>query len=322
MSSLPSASQLSAMKKQKESMQAQLVSANDMMDELERQGKAADADINNAWSQWKAQVHPKMTRDPIVGEDRKPRVLIQLINKDIATLYMKCWELAPGAIQAAKQGLAEVASIHRKLSDVLADVKAFQIPDTITTPAQALTLKLQLDAMAAKATPLLSEAKVAVEAIPKKRDKINPLLSNARKLMGKLLDLVERRQDRLEDRVLVIAKERRLELLRDMKRSLKGFREGAKKAHDSIKAAADAAPGNAKKIADAQAQLNSFKIAFSGEAYGAAPVIATPPQESLRERAVYHAAKTAVYEPAYALSVLLAGTLLAGAAWTAYRERA
>jgi chromosome segregation ATPase len=212
------------------------------------------------WEQWK-KYNSALMREKLVGKDKgekRVRVFVRLfLGKAIADAYADAWEAAPKAIENTDELIGDLLSASDRLQEAKKQVLAVQIPPSAASASQLATIKSSLNGVKVSSNLAIDTARAILTKLPDRRKKIKPLISAALKLAKVVLEKLNKREDRLEDRKLVIAKEKRLGWIDDGQKAIKPFLKAGEKFLKDADDFVDGAPAREQALRSRQVQLNT-----------------------------------------------------------------
>lgn len=244
---------------------AQTDAALDQAVLLVRGIREALKDINGAirkpWQMWKEDLHNGLTRKSLFDGERKPRTLLSLIDDDFGDTYMRAWRAAPDAMKGLDKSLEIINRIEPKLVDTQAKVRSVVIPSVIRNPSEAMQVKSNFDAAWRSASILLDECIRSVEQdIPKivqsGLNLANPTIS----LLEMLINKVESRISKIDDRKIVLFKEKRMNILKSIEKRVGAFLKRAKEGRREMMKIQSSIPGVLRDLRVAKSKGNETKM--------------------------------------------------------------
>jgi hypothetical protein len=103
----------------------------------------------------------------------------------------------------------------------------------------------------------IDAARAILASLPDRRSKIKPLISAALKMTKSILERLNKREDKLEDRKIALYKEFRLEAINRLQKAIKPYYEMAKKLVNEADEFVDGAPAREQSIKAKQSSINS-----------------------------------------------------------------
>jgi len=232
---------------------------------LVRGMREALKDINGAirkpWQMWKEDLHNSLTRKSLFDGERNPRTLLSLIDDDFGDTYMKAWKAAPNAMRGLDKSLEIINRIEPKLVDTQIKVRSVTVPDAIRSASEAMRIKSSFDSAWASASILLDECIRSVEKdIPKivqsGLDLANPTISLIEMLMNK----IESRINIIDDRKIVLFREKRMNALKSAEKRVGAFLKRAKEGKKEMLKIKSSLPGVLRDLRLAKSKGSETKM--------------------------------------------------------------
>lgn len=216
--------------------------------------------LKKSWNQWQ-EYNSKIMRERLIGEnkgEKKVRVVVKLLlGKEVADAYTDAWEAAPKAVKGFDELISDLLGANDRLQEARKQVLAVQIPASVSSASQLAAVSSSLNSAKSSSNQSLDAARSILNSLPSRRKKIRPFISAGLRLAKILLEKLNRREDRLEDRKLVIAKEKRLGWIDKGQKMIKPFYQAGERFLKDADDFVDKAPAREQSLKSKQAQLNS-----------------------------------------------------------------
>lgn len=215
------------------------------------------SEIKKYWDLWKKSNSVAM-KEKLIGKEKKVRLGWRiLLGKEIADAYADAWEAAPKAIKGFDDLIGDLLGANDQLQEAKKRVLAVQIPASASSASQLTAINSSLNSAKTSSNQSLDAARAILTSLPDRRKKIKPLISAVLRLAKAALEKLNRREDRLEDRKLVIGKEKRLYYIDKGQKAIKPFLKVGEKFLKEADDFVDAAPAREQTLKSKQMQLNS-----------------------------------------------------------------
>ena len=219
--------------------------------------------LKHYWGEWKA-TNEFTTRERWVGEKKgetRVRVILQArLGKDLAEAYLDALEAAPKAIKNIDELIGDLLDANDRLQKARASLVGVQIPSSVSNESQFSAIKTSLNNAKTNSNQAIDAARAILTSLPSRRKKINPLISAAIKVTKLVLESLNKKEDKLEDRKITLTpvfKKLRLKLIDSLQKVIKPYYEMAKKIVKEANDFVDSAPAREQSIKSKQTTINS-----------------------------------------------------------------
>jgi chromosome segregation ATPase len=219
--------------------------------------------LNHYWGEWKA-TNQYTTRERWIGEKKgetRVRVIFQArLGKDLAEAYLEAVEAAPKAIKNIDELIGDLLDANDRLQKAKASLVGVQIPSSVSNVSQLSAINTSLNSAKMSSNQAIDSARAILTSLPDRRKKINPLISAALKVVKIVLDRLNKKEDKLEDRKITLTpefKKLRLKLIDLLQKKIKPYYEMAKKIVKEADDFVDSAPAREQSLKSKQLQLNN-----------------------------------------------------------------
>lgn len=216
--------------------------------------------IGERWEDWK-RYNSFLMREGLIGEnkdEKRVRFIARIVlGKELADAYTDAWEAAPKAIKNIDELLQDLIRANKMLQEAKKQILSVQIPSSVSNKAQLFSITSRVKEANTGSNQAIDAARSILKALPGRRKKIKPLILAAMKIFRLALAKLNRREDRLEDRSIVIKKEARLKCIRKGQEIIKPFLIAAKKFFSQASKFVNNSGAKEKSIKSKQAQMNN-----------------------------------------------------------------
>jgi chromosome segregation ATPase len=251
---------LNELRAKKKQMDADLSSMAASVDDALKPIRNNRSKLKQYWGEWQ-KYNSGLMREKLVGKkkgEKRVRVIARLIfGKDAAEAYADAWEAAPKAVENIDKIIGDLLGANDRLQKAKAAVLSVQIPSSVSSPSQLNGIKTALDSAKTSSNQAVDSARSILVSLPSRRNKIKPLISAALRLAKAILEKLNKREERLENRKLVIGKKKRLEWIDDGQKAIKPYYQMAQKLVKETDEFVDSAPAREQSIKSRQVTINN-----------------------------------------------------------------
>lgn len=219
--------------------------------------------LKHYWEKWK-ETNRYTTRERWIGEDKgetRVRVILQArLGKELAEAYLEAVEAAPKAIKNIDELIGDLLDANDRLQKARASLVGVQIPPSVSNESQLQAIKTSLNNSKTSSNQAIDSARAILASLPDRRKKINPLISAGLKIVKIVLERLNKKEDKLEDRKITLTpgfKKLRLRLIDSIQKVIKPYYEMAKKIVKEADDFVDSAPAREQALKSKQLQLNN-----------------------------------------------------------------
>ena len=215
------------------------------------------SEIKRYWGDWK-KANNLVMKERLIGKEKKVRLGWRiLLGKEIADAYADAWEAAPKAIKGIGELIDDLLSANDRLQEAKKRILDVQIPASASSASQLASINSSLNSAKTSGNQSLDAARAILTSLPDRRKKIKPLISAALRLARVSLEKLNKREDRLEGRRVLIAKEKRLGYIDRGQKAIKPFLKAGEKFLKEADDFVDGAPAREQSLKSKQLQLNN-----------------------------------------------------------------
>ena len=189
------------------------------------------------------------------------RVIWQLrLGKETADAYADAFEAAPKAVESIDGIIGDLLSANDRLQQAKAAILRVQIPSSVSSQSQLAEVKTAMSSAKTSCNQTIDAARAILASLQSRRSKIKPLISAALKMTKSILERLNKREDRLEDRKITLTpglKKLKLEVIEKLQKVIRPYYEMAQKLVKEADEFVDGAPAREQAIKSKQAAINS-----------------------------------------------------------------
>lgn len=275
---------LNELRSKKAQMDADLSSMASSVDNALRPIRENRSKLKQYWGKWQ-DANKAISRKRWAGEKKgetRMRVIWQLrLGKETADAYVDAWEAAPKAVENIDRLIGDLLGANDRLQQAKAAVLAVQIPSSVSSQSQLTAINTSLNSAKTSSNQAIDAARAILASLPNRRSKIKPLISAALKMTKSILERLNKREDKLEDRRIALYKKFRLEVINRLQKAIKPYYEMAQKLVKEADEFVDSAPAREQSIKSKQMTINNqFSSIQSGLSITAGGSSNRPEQDS------------------------------------------